>query len=164
MGVKLRPAGRTARHRPRTADCQGRVRRSTAQRRPQTSSSSPAMFRSSSPRPSAPSMEFHSTEHAAMTILTADPSRSHRLRPRPPQAARVHRSPRHRRAERPQARRPSPMRSTPVSTASRPLRSSSNLERLTDQNASGEFYLTDIASLLVSEGKRVVGHRCARSR
>ncbi|HSU18901.1 MAG TPA: bifunctional UDP-N-acetylglucosamine diphosphorylase/glucosamine-1-phosphate N-acetyltransferase GlmU [Acidobacteriaceae bacterium] len=32
----------------------------------------------------------------------------------------------------------------------------SNLERLSDQNASGEFYLTDIASLLVSEGKRVV--------
>jgi bifunctional UDP-N-acetylglucosamine pyrophosphorylase/glucosamine-1-phosphate N-acetyltransferase len=31
-----------------------------------------------------------------------------------------------------------------------------NLERLTDQNASGEFYLTDIASLLVFEGKRVV--------
>ncbi len=31
-----------------------------------------------------------------------------------------------------------------------------NLERLNDQNASGEFYLTDVAALLVSEGKRVV--------
>ena len=32
----------------------------------------------------------------------------------------------------------------------------SNLDRLSSQNASGEFYLTDIASLLVSEGQRVV--------
>ena len=32
----------------------------------------------------------------------------------------------------------------------------SNLDRLSNQNASGEFYLTDIAALLVSEGERVV--------
>jgi bifunctional UDP-N-acetylglucosamine pyrophosphorylase/glucosamine-1-phosphate N-acetyltransferase len=32
----------------------------------------------------------------------------------------------------------------------------SNLDRLSNQNASGEFYLTDIAALLVSEGQRVV--------
>ena len=31
-----------------------------------------------------------------------------------------------------------------------------NLDRLSNQNASGEFYLTDIASLLVSEGQRVI--------
>jgi bifunctional UDP-N-acetylglucosamine pyrophosphorylase/glucosamine-1-phosphate N-acetyltransferase len=31
-----------------------------------------------------------------------------------------------------------------------------NLDRLSNRNASGEFYLTDIASLLVAEGKRVV--------
>jgi bifunctional UDP-N-acetylglucosamine pyrophosphorylase / glucosamine-1-phosphate N-acetyltransferase len=31
-----------------------------------------------------------------------------------------------------------------------------NLDRLSNQNASGEFYLTDIAGLLVGEGKRVV--------
>jgi bifunctional UDP-N-acetylglucosamine pyrophosphorylase/glucosamine-1-phosphate N-acetyltransferase len=31
-----------------------------------------------------------------------------------------------------------------------------NLDRLSNQNASGEFYLTDIAGLLSSEGKRVV--------
>jgi bifunctional UDP-N-acetylglucosamine pyrophosphorylase/glucosamine-1-phosphate N-acetyltransferase len=32
----------------------------------------------------------------------------------------------------------------------------SNLDRLSSQNASGEFYLTDIAALLVAEGQRVV--------
>jgi bifunctional UDP-N-acetylglucosamine pyrophosphorylase/glucosamine-1-phosphate N-acetyltransferase len=32
----------------------------------------------------------------------------------------------------------------------------SNLDRLSNQNASAEFYLTDIAALLVSEGERVV--------
>jgi len=31
-----------------------------------------------------------------------------------------------------------------------------NLDRLSNKNASGEFYLTDIASLLVSEGQRVI--------
>jgi bifunctional UDP-N-acetylglucosamine pyrophosphorylase/glucosamine-1-phosphate N-acetyltransferase len=31
-----------------------------------------------------------------------------------------------------------------------------NLDRLSNQNASGEFYLTDIAALLVKEGQRVV--------
>jgi len=31
-----------------------------------------------------------------------------------------------------------------------------NLDRLSDKNASGELYLTDIAALLVAEGKRVV--------
>jgi bifunctional UDP-N-acetylglucosamine pyrophosphorylase/glucosamine-1-phosphate N-acetyltransferase len=31
-----------------------------------------------------------------------------------------------------------------------------NLDRLSNQNASGEFYLTDIAALLVAEGQRVV--------
>jgi bifunctional UDP-N-acetylglucosamine pyrophosphorylase/glucosamine-1-phosphate N-acetyltransferase len=36
-----------------------------------------------------------------------------------------------------------------------------NLGKLTNQNASGEFYLTDVASLLVSQGRRVLAIQAA---
>src|SRR5581483_9327730 len=100
-------------------------------------------------------MEFHGSERAAMTILTAIPSD-------PTGYGRV-------------------LRHTTDSSAVRAIVEQkdlkpgedseeinsgiycfetaalfSNLERLTDQNASGEFYLTDVAALLVSEGRRVV--------
>ncbi|HZQ41850.1 MAG TPA: bifunctional UDP-N-acetylglucosamine diphosphorylase/glucosamine-1-phosphate N-acetyltransferase GlmU [Acidobacteriaceae bacterium] len=100
-------------------------------------------------------MEFHGSERAAMTILTAIPSD-------PTGYGRV-------------------LRHTTDSSAVRAIVEQkdlkpgedseeinsgiycfetaalfSNLERLNDQNASGEFYLTDVAALLVSEGRRVV--------
>jgi bifunctional UDP-N-acetylglucosamine pyrophosphorylase/glucosamine-1-phosphate N-acetyltransferase len=100
-------------------------------------------------------MEFHSTERAAMTILTAIPSD-------PTGYGRVLRK----------AANSTDVRAIVEQKDLKPADDSAeinsgiycfdtaalftNLERLTDQNASGEFYLTDIASLLVSEGKRVV--------
>jgi bifunctional UDP-N-acetylglucosamine pyrophosphorylase/glucosamine-1-phosphate N-acetyltransferase len=100
-------------------------------------------------------MEFHSTERAAMTILTAIPAD-------PTGYGRVLR----RHAESTEVRAIVEQKDLKPADDSAEINSGiycfdsaalfSNLERLTDQNASGEFYLTDIASLLVSEGRRVV--------
>jgi len=100
-------------------------------------------------------MEFHSSERAAMTILTAIP-------PDPTGYGRVLR----RAAESSEVRAIVEQKDLKPADDSAEINSGiycfdtaalfSNLERLTDKNASGEFYLTDIASLLVSEGKRVV--------
>jgi bifunctional UDP-N-acetylglucosamine pyrophosphorylase/glucosamine-1-phosphate N-acetyltransferase len=100
-------------------------------------------------------MEFPHTERAAMTILTAIPSD-------PTGYGRVLR----RSAESSEVRGIVEQKDLKPADDSAEINSGiycfdtaalfSNLERLTDQNASGEFYLTDIASLLVSEGKRVV--------
>jgi len=100
-------------------------------------------------------MEFHSSERAAMTILTAIP-------PDPTGYGRVLRK----HAESTEVRGIVEQKDLKPADESAEINSGiycfetdalfSNLERLTDQNASGEFYLTDIASLLVSEGKRVV--------
>jgi len=100
-------------------------------------------------------MEFHSSERAAMTILTAIP-------PDPTGYGRVLRK----HAESTEVRGIVEQKDLKPADDSAEINSGiycfdtpalfSNLERLTDQNASGEFYLTDIASLLVSEGKRVV--------
>jgi bifunctional UDP-N-acetylglucosamine pyrophosphorylase / glucosamine-1-phosphate N-acetyltransferase len=100
-------------------------------------------------------MEFHSTERAAMTILTAIPSD-------PTGYGRVLRKG----TESAEVRAIVEQKDLKPADDSAEINSGiycfdtaalfSNLERLTDQNASGEFYLTDIASLLVSEGKRVV--------
>ena len=100
-------------------------------------------------------MEFHSTERAAMTILTAIPSD-------PTGYGRVLRKG----AESTEVRAIVEQKDLKPADESAEINSGiycfetaalfSNLERLTDKNASGEFYLTDIASLLVSEGKRVV--------
>ena len=100
-------------------------------------------------------MEFHATERAAMTILTAIPSD-------PTGYGRVLRKG----AESTEVRAIVEQKDLKPADESAEINSGiycfdtpalfSNLERLTDQNASGEFYLTDIASLLVSEGKRVV--------
>jgi bifunctional UDP-N-acetylglucosamine pyrophosphorylase/glucosamine-1-phosphate N-acetyltransferase len=100
-------------------------------------------------------MEFHLRERAAMTILTAipsDPTGYGRVLRKQPESTEV--------------------RAIVEQKDLKPFDDSAeinsgiycfdtkalfeNLERLNDQNASGEFYLTDIASLLVSEGKRVV--------
>ncbi len=100
-------------------------------------------------------MGFHSTEHAAMTILTAIPSD-------PTGYGRVLRK----QSESTEVRAIVEQKDLKPADDSAEINSGiycfdtkalfENLERLTDQNASGEFYLTDIASLLVSEGKRVV--------
>jgi len=100
-------------------------------------------------------MEFHSSERAAMTILTAIPRD-------PTGYGRVLRK----HAESTEVRGIVEQKDLKPADDSAEINSGiycfdtpalfSNLERLTDQNASGEFYLTDIASLLVSEGKRVV--------
>jgi bifunctional UDP-N-acetylglucosamine pyrophosphorylase/glucosamine-1-phosphate N-acetyltransferase len=100
-------------------------------------------------------MEFHHTERAAMTILTAIPAD-------PTGYGRVLRKG----AESTEVRAIVEQKDLTPTDESAEINSGiycfdtaglfSNLERLTDKNASGEFYLTDIASLLVAEGKRVV--------
>ncbi|HEX4155174.1 MAG TPA: bifunctional UDP-N-acetylglucosamine diphosphorylase/glucosamine-1-phosphate N-acetyltransferase GlmU [Acidobacteriaceae bacterium] len=100
-------------------------------------------------------MEFHFSERAAMTILTAIP-------PDPTGYGRVLR----RDAESTEVRAIVEQKDLKHGDDSAEINSGiycfdttalfENLERLNDQNASGEFYLTDIASLLVAEGKRVV--------
>jgi bifunctional UDP-N-acetylglucosamine pyrophosphorylase/glucosamine-1-phosphate N-acetyltransferase len=100
-------------------------------------------------------MEFHSTERAAMTILTAipsDPTGYGRVLRKGTESAEV-------RAIVEQKDLKPADDSAEINSGIYCFDTAAlflNLERLTDQNASGEFYLTDIASLLVSEGKRVV--------
>ena len=100
-------------------------------------------------------MEFHSTERAAMTILTAipsDPTGYGRVLRKGKESAEV-------RAIVEQKDLKPADDSAEINSGIYCFDTAAlflNLERLTDQNASGEFYLTDIASLLVSEGKRVV--------
>jgi len=100
-------------------------------------------------------MEFHSTERAAMTILTAipsDPTGYGRVLRKGTESAEV-------RAIVEQKDLKPADDSAEINSGIYCFDTAAlflNLERLTDQNASGEFYLTDIASLLVFEGKRVV--------
>ena len=100
-------------------------------------------------------MEFHSTERAAMTILTAipsDPTGYGRVLRKQPESTEVHAIVEQKDLK--PADESAEINSGIYCFDTKAL--FANLERLTDQNASGEFYLTDIASLLVSEGKRVV--------
>jgi bifunctional UDP-N-acetylglucosamine pyrophosphorylase / glucosamine-1-phosphate N-acetyltransferase len=100
-------------------------------------------------------MEFHSTESAAMTILTAIPSD-------PAGYGRVLRK----QSQSSEVRAIVEQKDLKPGDESDEINSGiycfdtvalfENLDRLDNRNASGEFYLTDIASLLVSEGKRVV--------
>jgi bifunctional UDP-N-acetylglucosamine pyrophosphorylase/glucosamine-1-phosphate N-acetyltransferase len=100
-------------------------------------------------------MEFHLRERAAMTILTAVP-------PDPTGYGRVLRK----HSESTEVRAIVEQKDLKPGDDSAEINSGiycfetaalfSNLERLNNQNASGEFYLTDIAALLVSDGKRVV--------
>ncbi|HEY1577344.1 MAG TPA: bifunctional UDP-N-acetylglucosamine diphosphorylase/glucosamine-1-phosphate N-acetyltransferase GlmU [Terracidiphilus sp.] len=100
-------------------------------------------------------MEFHRTERAAMTILTAipsDPTGYGRVLRKQPESTEV-------RAIVEQKDLKPADDTAEINSGIYCFETAalfSNLERLTNQNASGEFYLTDIASLLVSEGKRVV--------
>ena len=100
-------------------------------------------------------IEFHFSEHAAMTILTAIP-------PSPTGYGRVLRK----EAKSAEIRAIVEQKDLKAADDSAEINSGiycfqtaalfENLDRLNNQNANGEFYLTDIASLLVSEGKRVV--------
>src|SRR5579875_2373014 len=100
-------------------------------------------------------MDFHASEHAAMTILTAIP-------PDPTGYGRVLRHSSDANAVRGIVEQ----KDLKPGDDSAEINSGiycfetvalfDNLKRLTNQNASGEFYLTDIASLLVSQGRRVV--------
>ena len=100
-------------------------------------------------------IEFHSSERAAMTILTAipaDPTGYGRVLRKGAGATEV-------RAIVEQKDLKPADDSAEINSGIYCFSTAalfSNLEHLTDQNASGEFYLTDIASLLVSEGMRVV--------
>ena len=100
-------------------------------------------------------MDFHASERAAMTILTAipdDPTGYGRVLRKGSQSTEVS-------AIVEQKDLKPGDESAEINSGIYCFETAalfSNLERLSDQNASGEFYLTDIASLLVSEGKRVV--------
>lgn len=100
-------------------------------------------------------MEFHATERAAMTILTAipsDPTGYGRVLRKHDKSIEVSGIVEQKDLKRGEDSREINSGIYCFDTAAL----FTNLERLTNQNASGEFYLTDIAALLVSEGKRVV--------
>ena len=81
----------------------------------------------------------------------------HRLRPRASRCSGCARGRRDRGAEGAYGRSSSARRrSTPASTASRRRRCSTSSTCSRPNNAHGEFYLTDIAAMLVGDGKRVV--------
>jgi bifunctional UDP-N-acetylglucosamine pyrophosphorylase/glucosamine-1-phosphate N-acetyltransferase len=99
---------------------------------------------------------FHLSQHAAMTLLTAIP-------PDPKGYGRVNRSP----ADDAAVASITEQKDLPAGDSGSPEINSGiycfqtnalfeNLARLSNQNASGEFYLTDIAALLVAQGQRVV--------
>jgi bifunctional UDP-N-acetylglucosamine pyrophosphorylase/glucosamine-1-phosphate N-acetyltransferase len=100
--------------------------------------------------------EFHLAQHAAMTILTAVP-------PDPTGYGRVLRkapdSPAVLSITEQKDLAPDQIASPEINSGIYCFETTAlfaNLDRLSNQNASGEFYLTDIAALLVSEGQKVV--------
>jgi bifunctional UDP-N-acetylglucosamine pyrophosphorylase/glucosamine-1-phosphate N-acetyltransferase len=99
---------------------------------------------------------FHLAERAAMTILTAIPTnptgygRILRADPASPEVAAIVEQ---------KDLRPDQISTPEINSGIYCFETPAlfaNLDRLSNQNASGEFYLTDIASLLVAEGQRVV--------
>lgn len=100
-------------------------------------------------------MEFHFSERAAMTILTAippDPTGYGRVLRKDARSAEI-------RAIVEQKDLKQGDDSAEINSGIYCFQTAAlfeNLDRLNNQNANGEFYLTDIASLLVSEGKHVV--------
>ena len=100
--------------------------------------------------------EFHLGQHAAMTILTAVPpdptgyGRVLRKSPDSPEVLSITEQ---------KDLAPDQLASPEINTGIYCFETAAlfaNLDRLSNRNASGEFYLTDIAALLVSEGRRVV--------
>jgi bifunctional UDP-N-acetylglucosamine pyrophosphorylase/glucosamine-1-phosphate N-acetyltransferase len=104
-------------------------------------------------------MELHRNESATMTILTAIPAD-------PTGYGRVLRkdtlSPEVRAIVEQKDLKPGDYTSPEINSGIYCFQTAAlfeNLDRLNNQNASGEFYLTDIASLLFAEGRRVVAIR-----
>jgi bifunctional UDP-N-acetylglucosamine pyrophosphorylase/glucosamine-1-phosphate N-acetyltransferase len=100
--------------------------------------------------------EFHVAQHAAMTILTAippDPTGYGRVLRKAPGSPEVLSITEQKDLAPDQLARPEINSGIYCFEAAALF---ANLDRLSNQNASGEFYLTDIAALLVSEGQRVV--------
>lgn len=99
---------------------------------------------------------FHLAEQAAMTILTAiplDPTGYGRVNRKASSSAEVSS------ITEQKDLKPGDKGSPEINSGIYAFQTAalfSNLDRLSDQNANGEFYLTDVASLLVSEGQRVV--------
>jgi bifunctional UDP-N-acetylglucosamine pyrophosphorylase/glucosamine-1-phosphate N-acetyltransferase len=99
---------------------------------------------------------FHLTEHAAMTILTAvppDPTGYGRVLRKDTQSVEV------RSIVEQKDLKPGDDASPEINSGIYCFQTAvlfSNLDRLSNQNASAEFYLTDIAALLVSNHERVV--------
>jgi bifunctional UDP-N-acetylglucosamine pyrophosphorylase / glucosamine-1-phosphate N-acetyltransferase len=99
---------------------------------------------------------FHLEQHAAMTILTAVPpnptgyGRVLRKSPGDPEVLAIVEQ---------KDLAPDQLATPEINSGIYCFETESlfaNLSRLSDQNASGEFYLTDIAGLLAAEGKRVI--------
>jgi len=99
---------------------------------------------------------FHLEQHAAMTILTAVPpdptgyGRVLRKSPGDPEVLAIVEQ---------KDLAPSQLATPEINSGIYCFETESlfaNLSRLSDQNASGEFYLTDIAGLLSAEGQRVI--------
>jgi len=103
---------------------------------------------------------WHTYQEAAMTILTAIP-------PNPLGYGRINRKPLPDGTPGPEVLSITEQKDLPAGDPGSPEINSGiycfqtktlfkNLDRLSNQNASGEFYLTDVASLLVQQGERVV--------
>jgi bifunctional UDP-N-acetylglucosamine pyrophosphorylase/glucosamine-1-phosphate N-acetyltransferase len=100
--------------------------------------------------------QFHLAEHAAMTILTAIPpdptgyGRILRAAPNSPEVLSITEQ---------KDLAPSQLNTPEINSGIYCFETAAlfaNLDHLSNQNASGEFYLTDIAALLVAEHHRVV--------
>ena len=92
-----------------------------------------------------------------MTLLTAELGRSHWIRPRHSQEQPRATKYSHRRAEVADAqRRRRFARSIPASTPSPSKPLFANIDKLTTDNAHGEYYLTDMAPCWAKPKKRVV--------
>jgi bifunctional UDP-N-acetylglucosamine pyrophosphorylase/glucosamine-1-phosphate N-acetyltransferase len=105
--------------------------------------------------------EFHIIEHAAMTILTAeppDPTGYGRVLRRAPQASEVTA------IVEQKALTPDQLTAPEINSGIYCFETEalfSKLDQLSTDNAHGEFYLTDVAAMLVAERKRVVALKAA---
>ncbi|HEX3570998.1 MAG TPA: bifunctional UDP-N-acetylglucosamine diphosphorylase/glucosamine-1-phosphate N-acetyltransferase GlmU [Acidobacteriaceae bacterium] len=105
--------------------------------------------------------QFHLSEHAAMTILTAVPDdptgygRVLRLAPHSPQVSAIVEQ---------KSLTPDQLNTPEINSGIYCFETEalfSKLDQLSTDNAHGEYYLTDVAGLLVAEGQRVVAIKAA---
>ncbi len=131
---------------------------------PSTSSSSPATSPSSAPRPSSDLCAFHLRRARGHDHPHRRPTRPHRLRPRPPQPLPA--SPDVTAIVEQKSLTPDQLAAPEINSGIYCFRTSAlfaHLDSLSTNNAHGEFYLTDVAAMLVADRERVVAIQAAGS-